>query len=437
MFQNRARGFTLLEILLVVGIIAILAGIVIVAINPARQLAQVRNTERRSDIKQIDSAVKQFYIDKGYYPASTTLTTSLTEICATGDNTATVDCDTDNLVDLSELVPTYITSIPVDPKATTVNGSGYSILKDSSRKTAVKADNAELDTFIAIGISGPTGGGGGGTTTCDASGGEESEVGGYKIHTFTSDGTFTVNSDNCTVEVLVVAGGGGGGMDGGGAGGAGGLAYSSNLSISGEFNVNIGQAGQGANSSSENGGQGGDSSFGDIFSVSGGGGGKSRYGGDTGINGGSGGGGSWNNYDPGAGTSGQGFAGGSAATGGNYGTGGGGGAGGVGSSGSGYHGGSGGVGKNYPQFATVGGSPAGWFAGGGGGGNGQAEEEHINSGLGGNGGGGDGSACPGSYSRSGTDGIPNTGGGAGGNCFNGGILGHDGGSGIVIVRYSI
>ena len=55
--KNKKSGFTLLEILLVVGIIAILAGIVIVAINPAKQLATVRNTERKSDIKQINNAL--------------------------------------------------------------------------------------------------------------------------------------------------------------------------------------------------------------------------------------------------------------------------------------------------------------------------------------------------------------------------------------------
>ena len=49
-------------------------------------------------------------------------------------------------------------------------------------------------------------------------GGTVTQVGGYKIHTFTSSGTFTLNSGG-DVEYLVVAGGGGAGSGGGGAGG--------------------------------------------------------------------------------------------------------------------------------------------------------------------------------------------------------------------------
>ena len=51
------KGFTLLEILLVVAIISILAGIVIVAINPARQLGSTRDAQRKSDIGTIYKAV--------------------------------------------------------------------------------------------------------------------------------------------------------------------------------------------------------------------------------------------------------------------------------------------------------------------------------------------------------------------------------------------
>ncbi len=155
--RKQKRGFTLLEILLVVGIISLLAGIVIIAINPGKQLAQVRNTERRSDIKQIKSAVEQYYISVGRYPISLTGISSLTEVCDTGSLSTTTDSEIDctGLVDLTALVPTYITAIPVDPQASTTDGAGYKVMIDPTNKIITTAPEAELSAFIAIGTTTP------------------------------------------------------------------------------------------------------------------------------------------------------------------------------------------------------------------------------------------------------------------------------------------
>ncbi len=140
------RAFTLLEMLLIIAIIAILAGIVIVAINPGRQLAQSRNAQRASDLRAIHSAVNQYYIDNKEWPGDLETYTTLTEICDTGTEPEghSIDCAADGLIDLSSLVPTYISEIPTDPQVTaslpftktahaqTTNGTGYEIALDTT-----------------------------------------------------------------------------------------------------------------------------------------------------------------------------------------------------------------------------------------------------------------------------------------------------------------
>jgi len=168
--KNKSSGFTLLEILLVIGIIAILAGIVIVAINPSKQLAVVRNTQRKSDLKQIYNAITQYYIDNSSFP-STISTTTLNEVCNTGSvsNTSTstngVNCATAGLANLSVLVPTYLVSIPTDPTgtssllsfiptayaATTATGTGYKVGVNTSKQVLISAPLAELGVTVVVG----------------------------------------------------------------------------------------------------------------------------------------------------------------------------------------------------------------------------------------------------------------------------------------------
>lgn len=58
----KKKGFTLLELLITIGIISILSGITIFAINPSKQFGQANNAARFSDVNSILSAVGQYTI---------------------------------------------------------------------------------------------------------------------------------------------------------------------------------------------------------------------------------------------------------------------------------------------------------------------------------------------------------------------------------------
>ena len=132
--KRKNGGFTLIEILVVIGIIALLATIVIVAITPARQFAQARNTQRTSHVNSILNAIGQRYADnKGlFHAASDTICTI--DIPSVSSTSAQVISSTD--LDLRPcLVPTYISELPVDPavgvswNGTTYN-TAYKVYKD-------------------------------------------------------------------------------------------------------------------------------------------------------------------------------------------------------------------------------------------------------------------------------------------------------------------
>jgi len=65
------KGFTLVELLVVISIIGLLSTIAIVSLGSAR--AKSRDTKRIADMKQFSTALEQYYSDQGGYPAVTTM----------------------------------------------------------------------------------------------------------------------------------------------------------------------------------------------------------------------------------------------------------------------------------------------------------------------------------------------------------------------------
>lgn len=136
--RGRRRAFTLLEVGLAVGIIAVVSSIIIVALNPKRISVKALDASRLSVQKQVSNALQQYFIDNKKYPDATKLregTGSEMPLCKQGA------LDTTNCISVSNLVPTYLPALPQDRAMTCSNFSGYYVY---TLKGEIKVDASHI-----------------------------------------------------------------------------------------------------------------------------------------------------------------------------------------------------------------------------------------------------------------------------------------------------
>jgi len=79
------KSFTLIELLIVIGILAILVAAIVVTLNPAQLLAQARDSKRQQDLSALNQALNTIYaLDQTTsLGASSTIYTSLPDSTTT------------------------------------------------------------------------------------------------------------------------------------------------------------------------------------------------------------------------------------------------------------------------------------------------------------------------------------------------------------------
>jgi len=123
--NKKNKGFTLIEVLVVIGIIAILASIVIIAINPKKHFDDAKQAQREANVNAILNAIGQYVVDnKGSVPS--TLSTTAEEVDEALCNV---------------LVTEYIGAIPTDPDG----GEDGAAISDC---TDVDADDVDYTTKL-------------------------------------------------------------------------------------------------------------------------------------------------------------------------------------------------------------------------------------------------------------------------------------------------
>lgn len=133
--MQKNKGYTFIEILLVIGIIGILSTVLMVVINPKQQIDRAQDAQRETDLVAIVSTIQQFAAEN----SGTLPDTDGDEETSNFPTTATcigtdVSCfDLASAGDDEEsIVPNFVVSLPMDPDTGTLENTGYTIYVDEN-----------------------------------------------------------------------------------------------------------------------------------------------------------------------------------------------------------------------------------------------------------------------------------------------------------------
>lgn len=151
------KGFTLIELVLVLAIISVLAIVVLVGIKPAQRLSDTRDARRAQDINQILTGIHECVIDKKDGSSMNTCLGSYTvgdtyEIVSTGTTTGCKSVcsgatSETSCLPLSTTLSDYFVNLPTDPAGVGSGHTGYSITVYSNGMTVLSACKAENSTI--------------------------------------------------------------------------------------------------------------------------------------------------------------------------------------------------------------------------------------------------------------------------------------------------